>query len=208
MTSPEILVVDDDDMVLEVLGRQLAGLGYDVSTAMDGQEAWEMVKKKNFEVIITDLDMPKMTGQELIEKVKNHSPATVVIVLTGQGSLDAARESIHAGCDEFLLKPLEDVRLVKLMVKRCLQRHDLLMKEILYKQTIQKAAEGLGGPVQNLLMATNGLALSIEEKNTDEILKLAEVVKNELEYIVEVARELAASSERLKKADNGSMQYD
>jgi YesN/AraC family two-component response regulator len=208
MTSPGILVVDDDKMVLEVLSRQLGGMGYEVSTATNGQEAWDMVQKKEYEIIITDLEMPKMTGQELIEKVKNHSPATVVIVLTGFGSLDTARESIHAGCDEFLLKPLEDVKLVKLVIKRCLHRHRLLMEAIVYKQTIHKAAKGLGGPVDNLIIATNGLVLSIEEKNTDRILKLAEVVKTELEYIVYVAEELHASSERLKAADNESMQDD
>jgi YesN/AraC family two-component response regulator len=206
MTSPEILVVDDDEMVLEVLNRQLKLLGYDVSTAFDGQEAWEMVQKKNFEVIITDLEMPKMTGQELIEKVKNHSPATVVIVLTGFGSLDTARESIHAGCDEFLLKPLEDVRLIKLMVKRCLHRHRLLMESIVYKQAIHKAAEGLGGPVQTLIIATNGLVLSLKEKNTEQILKFADLVKSELDHIVYVAEELAASSDRLKAMDDETMQ--
>jgi CheY-like chemotaxis protein len=183
-------------------------MGYEVSTAADGQEAWNMVQKKSFEVIITDLEMPKMTGQELIEKVKSHSPATVVIVLTGFGSLDSARESIHAGCDEFLLKPLEDVNEIKFVVRRCLHRHRLLMEAIVYKHAIHKAAEGLGGPTQNLLIATNGLVLSIEEKNTERILKLAEIVKTELEYIVYVAEELAASSERLKAMDNESMQED
>jgi DNA-binding NtrC family response regulator len=206
MSSPGILVVDDDEMVLEVLNRQLKQLGYEVSTASDGQEAWEMVQKKNFEVIITDLEMPKMTGQELIEKVKNHSPATVVIVLTGFGSLDSARESIHAGCDEFLLKPLEDVKLINLVVKRCLHRHRLLMEAIIYKQAIHKAAEGLGGPVQNLVIATNGLVLSLKEKNTERVFKFAEVVKNELDYIVYVAEELAASSDRLKAMDDETMQ--
>jgi YesN/AraC family two-component response regulator len=206
MASPGILVVDDDEMVLEVLNRQLKQMGYDVSTASDGQEAWEMVQKKNFEVIITDLEMPKMTGQELIEKVKNHSPATVVIVLTGYGSLDTARESIHAGCDEFLLKPLEDIRLIKLMVKRCLHRHRLLMEAIVYKQAIHKAAEGLGGPVQNLVIATNGLVMSLKEKNTEQILKFADLLKSELDNIVYAAEELAASSDRLKAMDDETMQ--
>ena len=206
MASPEILVVDDDEMVLEVLNRQLKQMGYDVSTASDGQEAWEMVQKKNFDVIITDLEMPKMTGQELIEKVKTHSPATVVIVLTGFGSLDTARESIHAGCDEFLLKPLEDIRLIKLMVKRCLHRHRLLMEAIVYKQAIHKAAEGLGGPVQNLVIATNGLVLSLKEKNTEQILKFADLLKSELDNIVYAAEELAASSDRLKAMDDETMQ--
>jgi DNA-binding NtrC family response regulator len=206
MTSPGILVVDDDEMVLEVLSRQLAEQGYDVRVASDGQEAWEMVQKKDFEVIITDLEMPRMTGQELIEKVKNHSPATVVIVLTGYGSLDSARDSIHAGCDEFLLKPLEDIRLMKLVVKRCLDRHRLLMEAIAYKQIINKAAGECAGPaVRKLLDATDSLVRSLKEKNTEQMLASAQTVKDEIEYFINVVEELAASSNRLKATEDETM---
>ncbi len=208
MASSGILVVDDDEMVLEVLSRQLAQQGYDVSVAPDGEVAWNMIQKRGFEVLITDLDMPKMTGQELIEKVKNHSPATVAIVLTGHGSLESARQAIHAGCDEYLLKPLADIKEIELVVKRCLDRHRLLMEAIAFKQVITKAADGLGGPVQNLLTATNGLVLSLKEKNTDKILELAEAVENEIDYIVCVAEELAASSRRLKAADSKGKRKD
>jgi|GEM_PF-1196872 DNA-binding response OmpR family regulator len=202
MASSGILVVDDDEMVLEILSRRLIQQGYDVSVASGGPEAWDMVQRRDFEVLITDLNMPTMTGQELIEKVKAHSPSTVVIVLTGQGSLDSALESIHAGCDEFLLKPLPDIKEIDLVVKRCLDRHRLLVDALACKQVITKAAEGLGGPAQNLLNATNGLVLSLKQRNTDKILACAEAVQNEIEYIVCVAEELAASSRRLKAGES------
>jgi two-component system, NtrC family, response regulator AtoC len=164
MAYSGIIVVDDDEMVREVLSRQLAEQGYDVSVASDGQEAWDMIREKGCEVLITDLDMPKMTGQELIATVKGHSPATVVIVLTGKGTLDSAREAIHSGCDEYLLKPLQDVQEISLVVKRCLDRHHLLMQAIVCKRInmakstlIHDITDELVGPAHNLLKVVDGL---------------------------------------------------
>lgn len=198
-----ILIVDDDEMVQEVLSRPLAEQGYDVRVASDGRQAWDMIRKKGFDVLITDLDMPEMTGQELIEKVKGYSPATVVIVLTGHGSLDSARDAIHAGCDEYLLKPLEDVNEIKLVVKRCLEKHRLLMEAIAYKQMIRKAADECAGPAaRKLLNAIDCLIRSLKEKDTGQMLAFAEEAKNEIEYIITVVEELSETLEGLKEAEN------
>jgi DNA-binding NtrC family response regulator len=210
MAFSGIIVVDDDEMVREILSRQLKEQGYNVSVASDGQEAWDMVREKGCEVLITDLDMPRMTGQELITKVKDHSPATIVIVLTGNATLDSAREAIHSGCDEYLLKPLSDIKEITLVVKRCLDRHRLLMQAIVCKRInmakstlIHETTDELVGPAHNLLNAIDGLVLSIKEKNTEQILALADVVKNNIEDISCAVGKLAESSERLKEAESG-----
>ena len=215
MASSGIIVVDDDEMVREVLSRQLAEQGYGVSVASDGREAWDMVREKGCEVLITDLDMPRMTGQELIEKVKDHSPATVVIVLTGHGSLDSAREAIHAGCDEYLLKPLQDIKEITLVVQRCLDRHRLLMQAIVCKRInmaksalIHETTDELVGPAHNLLNAIDGLVTSIKEKNTEQIMALAEVVKSNIEDITYAVGKLADSSEKLKAVESGEPRKD
>jgi DNA-binding NtrC family response regulator len=209
MASSGIIVVDDDEMVREVLSRQLAEQGYSVSVASDGQDAWNMIREKGCEVLITDLDMPRMTGQELIGKVKEHSPATIVIVLTGHGTLDTAREAIHEGCDEFLLKPLQDIKEITLVVKRCLDRHRLLMQAIVCKRInmaksmlIHETTDELVGPAHNLLKVVDGLVQAIDEKNTELIRKLAREVKSDIEEITCSVGKLAESSERLKEAEN------
>jgi YesN/AraC family two-component response regulator len=215
MASSGIIVVDDDEMVREVLSRQLGEQGFDVSVASDGREAWDMIREKGCEVLITDLEMPRMTGQELIEKIKDHSPATIVIVLTGHGSLDSAREAIHAGCDEYLLKPLQDTKEITLVVKRCLDRHRLLMQAIVCKRInmaksmlIHETTDELVEPAHNLLNAIDGLVLSLKKKDTERMLALAEVVKKNIEEITYAVGKLAESSGRLKAVENGEPRKD
>jgi CheY-like chemotaxis protein len=66
MANPTIRVADDDEMVGEVLSRQLTAKGYAVRSAADGVEAWELFQRQACEILLTDLDMPRMTGQRLL----------------------------------------------------------------------------------------------------------------------------------------------
>jgi DNA-binding NtrC family response regulator len=99
-----VLVVDDEEIIrsflLEVLGDK-----YDVSLAGDGDEAIEQIKKRRFDLIITDLKMPRVPGEEVVKFAQQQDPTSKVIVISGFSSLYTVSQSISNGACAFLSKP-------------------------------------------------------------------------------------------------------
>jgi len=87
--TPRILVVDDEKVVREITGAFLALNGYEVSTAADGREAFDILRSSHYDVVITDLQMPLMGGMELLEKISQLKTKMVTIVLTGRAGTQA-----------------------------------------------------------------------------------------------------------------------
>ena len=103
-----ILLVDDEINMLESLGDVLRAERYRVSTASSGEEALQRLEKSaDFDLMITDLKMPKMGGLELLAKVVERWPSMEVIVLTGHGSVESAVEAMRKGAYDFILKPFQ-----------------------------------------------------------------------------------------------------
>src|SRR5690348_15251847 len=87
-----ILVVDDEEDIVELLTRNLRRAGYDVRTASDGLAAWEAFEKDPVDLVITDLKMPRLDGEQFAKRIKERAPLTPVVVLTGHGTqLDIER---------------------------------------------------------------------------------------------------------------------
>ena len=93
--SLDILVVDDESGFRQMMDQYFTKLGYVIETAMDGTDAVEKLKKKNFHFVFSDMNMPKMNGMQLLAYVRQHHPDTDVIVITGYGEsyefIDASR---------------------------------------------------------------------------------------------------------------------
>ena len=106
MTKNRILVVDDNKNVLEGLNL-LLGEKYDTFLAFDGESALDIVRKKDVDLVITDLVMPGMSGIELLEKIKHLKPEVTVVILTGHGTIDLAVEAIRKGAADFIEKPFQ-----------------------------------------------------------------------------------------------------
>lgn len=106
-----ILVVDDEAVIVKALMKYLAQEGYDVECASDGSEAVEKCKDKHFDLLLTDLSMPKMDGIELIRAIKSLLPNICCIVMTAFGSIASAVEAMKGGAFHYITKPfeLEDV---------------------------------------------------------------------------------------------------
>src|SRR5712691_6577990 len=106
-TSMKILIADDDS----VLRSELAGLlredGHDVVGASDGGEALRLVERESFDAALLDLRMPKASGLEVLHRLRVTRPSTAVVVITGQGTIDAAVEAMKAGAIDFVEKPYE-----------------------------------------------------------------------------------------------------
>lgn len=101
-----ILVVDDETGLRNSL-KELLSETYDVETAEDGEKALQLIQEKSFEIVLSDLKMPKLDGLGLLAKIRELSPLTSFILMTAQGSIEGAVAAIHAGADDYLSKPVE-----------------------------------------------------------------------------------------------------
>ncbi len=102
-----ILVVDDEKVVRDGCSKVLTGRGYEVYTAENGEQAIYMLKDKNIDLILLDLKMPGMSGEELLEIVVNKYPDLPVIIITGHGTVDTAVECMKKGAYDFITKPFQ-----------------------------------------------------------------------------------------------------
>jgi len=105
-TPRRVLVVDDDDGVRRVLQRLVEQLGCQVGTAANGQEALAELRAKPYDLVITDLRMPKMDGISLVHACRSQFPLAGIMVVTGYGTIESAVEALKMGVDDYLTKPL------------------------------------------------------------------------------------------------------
>jgi DNA-binding NtrC family response regulator len=112
MTS--ILVVDDEKNIRTQLASHLRDLGHDVETAADGVRALESIRKKHFEVVLSDVRMAEMDGLRLLHEVKSTTPDTVFVLMTAYATVKQSVEAMRAGAYDYLVKPfsLEDVEML------------------------------------------------------------------------------------------------
>ena len=122
-----ILIIDDEKNIREGLGAALEMEGYKIALASDGKAGLERLVKGDIDLVITDLRMPEVSGEQVLAKVAAENPGVPVIVLTGHGSIDSAVDAMRNGAYDFLTKPLNLDQLV-LIVKRALQGRELVLK--------------------------------------------------------------------------------
>lgn len=129
-----ILVVDDDAIISESLVELLQLEGYDATAANGFAEAVRALDTKDFEVVLSDINMPDADGFELLRLLKKRCPGTVVIMITGYGTIESAVEAIKMGAYDYLTKPVIDEE-IRLTIERALQQQALLREnESLRKQ--------------------------------------------------------------------------
>ena len=129
----KILVVDDEQSMRDVLSIMLKRAGYGVTTASDGEEAVGHIHKEIFDLVITDLRMPKMGGLDVLKTVKARSPETVVLVITAFASAESAVEAMKHGAYDYLTKPFQ-VDEVQLIIRNALERRRLSTENMLLKR--------------------------------------------------------------------------
>lgn len=137
----KILIVDDEVPIRRTLRDILEFEGYDVEEAADGLECIAKVQKEKFDVIITDIKMPKMDGIEALERLQILSPETPVIMVSGHGTIDTAVEAVKKGAFDFISKP-PDLNRMLITVRNALERSELVnTTQVLRKQV--KANKGV-----------------------------------------------------------------
>ena len=135
--NKSILVVDDDEMMRSFLSAVLREEGYIVEEAKDGKEGLAKFLGSDFDLAITDLKMPDMTGLELMQQGRKTKCGTPWIIITAYGSINNAVEAIKAGASDYLTKPLQGPDELRHVVRRALEKAEA-------EQTISLLSEELG----------------------------------------------------------------
>ena len=122
-----ILVVDDDHAVRQALSRTLEKAGYDVVLANDGQAGLDRLREGAVHIILADLKMPGLSGQELLKAAKTIAPDVEVIVITGHGTVEDAVEAMKEGAYDFITKPFKRMQLEK-TVRKAAEKQALVLE--------------------------------------------------------------------------------
>ncbi|MCR5612683.1 sigma-54 dependent transcriptional regulator [Treponema sp.] len=132
-----LLIIDDEKNIREGLAANFEMEGYNVRLAENGQQGLDFIAKGDIDLVITDLRMPGITGEEVLRKVATETPGIPVIVLTGHGSIDAAVDAMRNGAYDFLTKPL-NLDQLSLIVKRALEARELSLQHKQLKTEVEK----------------------------------------------------------------------
>jgi len=120
MDKKTVLVVDDEEIIRDFLFEVLND-DFEVSTASDGDEAIDKLKEQSYDLVITDLKMPRVSGDEVVRFAKQSDPEAKVIVITGYSSLYSVSKSANHGASAFLSKPFSIKELMQ-TVSDCLSK--------------------------------------------------------------------------------------
>jgi response regulator RpfG family c-di-GMP phosphodiesterase len=142
--SPRILVVDDERVIREILSDFLGLEGYVVRTVEDGMQAIEELQKRSYNLVISDLKMPKMSGLDLIEKIAELGIPVLTVIMTGFGTVETAIEAMKHGAYDYILKPFKVEEVIHI-VKRGLDRQRLQHENLRLKDalSIYKISEAI-----------------------------------------------------------------
>lgn len=132
-----ILIADDEQEIRESLSLILQDEGYDCQIAGDGEEAFEIIKNANVDIMIADIKMPKMDGITLLEKTKQVSPQTLVVIITAYATVETAVQALRAGASDYILKPL-DFDEVIMRIKHLMSHREMELENKFLRDQINK----------------------------------------------------------------------
>lgn len=130
-----ILVIDDEENIRNGLAANFEMEDYNVKTAPNGKDGLEILKKGDVDLVITDLRMDGISGEEVVRHIAKETPGIPVIVLTGHGSIDAAVNAMRDGAYDFLTKPL-NLDQLNMIVKRALESRELSLQHTMLKKEL------------------------------------------------------------------------
>ena len=130
-----LLLVDDDPFILEGIGEDLEQRGYCVTRVNSGEKAVDLLQRRSFDLVITDLVMEHTDGIQVLKKTKEIDSTIMVILLTGFGDMLSAIEALRSQADDYMLKPCESSEMY-FRVERCLEKLELARRIHLYQKIL------------------------------------------------------------------------
>jgi DNA-binding NtrC family response regulator len=137
MTEKAILVVDDDHVIRDSLTEFLKAEGFKMGAAATVKAAASELEKQDYALVITEINLPDGDGFQLLDLVRHNYPQTVVIVITGYGTIESAVRAIKTGANDYLTKPINDDEL-RLVVTRAIKQHDLMSENLNLRSQLEQ----------------------------------------------------------------------
>jgi len=144
-----ILIVEDEGSLRKALGALLRSAGYEVSEVTDGEGAFSILQKNKFDLVLTDLMMKKVSGEEILKRVKQISPETEVVIITGYGTIQSAVESIKSGAFDYITKPFKTEEILK-VIQKALEKRKVLDR-------VEVKSEGRKYSFEDIVYASRGM---------------------------------------------------
>ena len=132
-----ILIADDEPLIRKSLYEALRIEGYEAEMASDGEEAWEKIETTPVDIVIADIKMPKLSGIDLLKRLKAKYPEFPVILITGYGTIEQAVEAMRLGASDYITKPIMDGE-IKIVIKKLLEQKRLLEENIALRQQLAR----------------------------------------------------------------------
>ena len=132
-----VLVCDDEPAIVESLSAILADEGYYVDSALDGEAAWQKLRKTGYAILLVDLILPGLDGLEILSHIRTARLPTEVIIITGQGSVATAIQAMRDGAYDYLTKPVDITRLLSILPK-AVERYEILRTNQELKRRLEK----------------------------------------------------------------------
>ncbi len=145
---PAILIIDDDEQVRNLL-KEILGDGNDCALAGSAEDALALLSTESFNLVISDINMGGISGLELVPRVLEKTPDTVVVMISGQQTIDYAIESMRAGAFDYITKPL-DIRQIHAAVRRALEHHELLREKRRHENHLEDLVKERTAEVEHL----------------------------------------------------------
>jgi DNA-binding NtrC family response regulator len=133
--KPRILILDEDRIILQSLSQFLSREGYDVRTSDDPRDALAQLEAAQFELLLADVNVPGVRPTEFLRDVRRRFPHTVVVVITGYGSIEGAVEATKTGAFDYLTKPIVDDE-IRVVVEKAVRQQSLLFENQTLKQQL------------------------------------------------------------------------
>ena len=170
MVTETILVVDDDEDILELIERHLSNRGYEVLTAYDGEQAISLLDQLKFDLVISDLKMPKFDGMEVLKRAKDKDPNIEVVILTGHGTMDTVVEALRdGGAFDYLQKPLHNIKQLSFVTKKALERKRLRIENQKLLEALNDTNSRLKQKLIRVSRDLTGIAQLISSSSDKEI---------------------------------------
>ena len=208
--SPRILLVDDEIEITEILADLLSA-DYDCIRAGSAEQALTLLQENEFQLVISDITMPGMSGLEMIPHVKALSPDTVVVMISGMQTVESAIGALRLGAFDYLMKPF-DLRQVEAVVKRALEHHDLVVAKQRYENHLEELVEQRTAELDRALNSLEGayrstlkaLTAALETRDSETHGHSERVVS----YSLRLGREYGLNSDEMKSLEFGSLLHD
>lgn len=137
MKEFEILFVDDDRTILSLVEEYLTAFDYRINVVDNGINALELIKERDFDVVFTDFKMPDIDGLELLTVIKEYRPATEVIMVTGQGTMESAIQAMKFGSYDYIQKPFK-LDILRILIDKIIEAKKLKQENIVLKTRLKE----------------------------------------------------------------------